>query len=151
MRLLLIILLQEVLFTQQRLWTRPDLITAPPGLPSFTPPPSGSTAQVSPPPSPRFTPPPAPHSSVQCKIYRHLQVLKIQLSLCVSGFVISDDTPANLSRPATPTSMGQTGSVGGHKSPEDINSDRLHLILGRKLVLTDLKTETCICHAQMKL
>lgn len=47
---------------------------------------------------------------------------------------MSDDTPANLSRPATPTSMGHTGSMGGAKSPEDINSDRLHLLLGRKLV-----------------
>ncbi|XP_041809707.1 HEAT repeat-containing protein 5A isoform X2 [Chelmon rostratus] len=47
-----------------------------------------------------------------------------------TGFVMSDDTPANLSRPATPTSMGHTGSVGGAKSPEDINTDRLHLILG---------------------
>ncbi|XP_023255330.1 HEAT repeat-containing protein 5A-like, partial [Seriola lalandi dorsalis] len=43
---------------------------------------------------------------------------------------MSDDTPANLSRPATPTSMGQTDSVGGAKSPEDVNADRLHLILG---------------------
>ncbi|XP_071355215.1 HEAT repeat-containing protein 5A isoform X3 [Trachinotus anak] len=47
-----------------------------------------------------------------------------------TGFVMSDDTPANLSRPATPTSMGHTDSVGGAKSPEDINTDRLHLILG---------------------
>ncbi|XP_056249749.1 HEAT repeat-containing protein 5A isoform X1 [Seriola aureovittata] len=47
-----------------------------------------------------------------------------------TGFVMSDDTPANLSRPATPTSMGQTDSVGGAKSPEDVNADRLHLILG---------------------
>ncbi|CAJ1074884.1 HEAT repeat-containing protein 5A isoform X4 [Xyrichtys novacula] len=47
-----------------------------------------------------------------------------------SGFVMSDDSPTTLSRPATPTSMGQTGSVGGAKSPEDLNSDRLHLILG---------------------
>ncbi|KAI3367144.1 hypothetical protein L3Q82_008134 [Scortum barcoo] len=47
-----------------------------------------------------------------------------------TGFVMSDDTPANLSRPATPTSMGRTGSVGGAKSPEDISTDRLHLILG---------------------
>ncbi|KAF3700710.1 HEAT repeat-containing protein 5A [Channa argus] len=47
-----------------------------------------------------------------------------------TGFVMSDDTPVNLSRPATPTSMGQTSSVERHKSPEDINSDRLHLILG---------------------
>uniref|UniRef100_A0A8P4GPC7 HEAT repeat-containing protein 5A n=1 Tax=Dicentrarchus labrax TaxID=13489 RepID=A0A8P4GPC7_DICLA len=34
-----------------------------------------------------------------------------------TGFVMSDDSPANL-------------SVGGAKSPEDISSDRLHLILG---------------------
>uniref|UniRef100_A0A667YKT0 HEAT repeat-containing protein 5A n=1 Tax=Myripristis murdjan TaxID=586833 RepID=A0A667YKT0_9TELE len=34
------------------------------------------------------------------------------------------------SLPATPTSMGQHGSVGGAKSPEDVSSDRLHLILG---------------------
>ncbi|XP_038585677.1 HEAT repeat-containing protein 5A isoform X2 [Micropterus salmoides] len=47
-----------------------------------------------------------------------------------TGFIMSDDAPANLSRPVTPTSMGHTGSVGGAKSPEDINSDRLHLILG---------------------
>ncbi|KAM7403791.1 hypothetical protein PAMA_004293 [Pampus argenteus] len=47
-----------------------------------------------------------------------------------SGFVTLDDTPANLSRPATPTSMGHTSSVGGAKSPEDVNADRLHLILG---------------------
>uniref|UniRef100_H3CA84 HEAT repeat-containing protein 5A n=1 Tax=Tetraodon nigroviridis TaxID=99883 RepID=H3CA84_TETNG len=47
-----------------------------------------------------------------------------------NGFVASDDAPANLSRPATPTSMGRTSSVGGAKSPEDINADRLHLILG---------------------
>ncbi|KAM9355893.1 HEAT repeat-containing protein 5A isoform 2-T2 [Pholidichthys leucotaenia] len=47
-----------------------------------------------------------------------------------TGFVISDDAPSNLSRPATPTSMGHTSSAGGPKSPEDINTDRLHLILG---------------------
>ncbi|XP_008275344.1 HEAT repeat-containing protein 5A [Stegastes partitus] len=47
-----------------------------------------------------------------------------------SGFLMSDDTPANLSRPATPTSMGHSSSVGGAKSPEDVNTDRLHLILG---------------------
>nr|XP_020510294.1 HEAT repeat-containing protein 5A isoform X2 [Labrus bergylta] len=45
-----------------------------------------------------------------------------------TGFLMPDDSPANLSRPATPTSMGHT--VGGAKSSEDINSDRLHLILG---------------------
>uniref|UniRef100_A0A3P9B6Q2 HEAT repeat-containing protein 5A n=1 Tax=Maylandia zebra TaxID=106582 RepID=A0A3P9B6Q2_9CICH len=47
-----------------------------------------------------------------------------------TGFVMSDEAPANLSRPATPTSMGNRSSVGGAKSPEDINTDRLHLILG---------------------
>ncbi|XP_054653379.1 HEAT repeat-containing protein 5A isoform X2 [Dunckerocampus dactyliophorus] len=47
-----------------------------------------------------------------------------------TGFVMSDDTPANLSRPVTPTSMGHSSSVGGAKSPEDINVERLHLILG---------------------
>ncbi|XP_039459003.1 HEAT repeat-containing protein 5A isoform X1 [Oreochromis aureus] len=47
-----------------------------------------------------------------------------------TGFVISDEAPANLSRPATPTSMGNRSSVGGSSSPEDINTDRLHLILG---------------------
>ncbi|XP_047467316.1 HEAT repeat-containing protein 5A [Mugil cephalus] len=47
-----------------------------------------------------------------------------------TGFLTSDDSPANLSRPATPTSMGRTGSVDAAKSPEDINTDRLHLILG---------------------
>ncbi|XP_075963534.1 HEAT repeat-containing protein 5A [Anarhichas minor] len=45
-----------------------------------------------------------------------------------TGFVMSDDTPAYMSRPATPTSMGHTG--GGAKSPEDVNTDSLHLILG---------------------
>jgi len=54
------------------------------------------------------------------------------MCLCVSGFVISDDTPAYLSRPATPTSMGNMG--GGAKSPEDVNADRLHLILGQEPV-----------------
>lgn len=53
--------------------------------------------------------------------------------LFFAGFVVSDDTPTTLSRPATPTSMGHTSSVGGAKSPEDINWDRLHLILGEKV------------------
>uniref|UniRef100_A0A665U7E2 HEAT repeat-containing protein 5A n=1 Tax=Echeneis naucrates TaxID=173247 RepID=A0A665U7E2_ECHNA len=47
-----------------------------------------------------------------------------------TGFLMSDETPVNLSRPATPTSMGHSDSVGGAKSPEDVNTDRLHLILG---------------------
>ncbi|KAK5857880.1 hypothetical protein PBY51_011093 [Eleginops maclovinus] len=45
-----------------------------------------------------------------------------------TGFVMPDDAPPYLSRPATPTSMGNTGARA--KSPEDINTDRLHLILG---------------------
>uniref|UniRef100_A0A8C2ZDS5 HEAT repeat containing 5A n=1 Tax=Cyclopterus lumpus TaxID=8103 RepID=A0A8C2ZDS5_CYCLU len=45
-----------------------------------------------------------------------------------TGFVMSDDTPVYLSRPATPTSMGNMG--GGAKTPEDVNAERLHLILG---------------------
>ncbi|XP_035024699.2 HEAT repeat-containing protein 5A isoform X1 [Hippoglossus stenolepis] len=47
-----------------------------------------------------------------------------------TGFVMSDDSPVNLSRPATPTSMGHTDSMGGAKSPEDVGADRLHFILG---------------------
>uniref|UniRef100_A0A8D0A6R2 HEAT repeat-containing protein 5A n=1 Tax=Sander lucioperca TaxID=283035 RepID=A0A8D0A6R2_SANLU len=45
-----------------------------------------------------------------------------------TGFVMSDDAPVNLSRPATPTTMGRPG--GGAKSPDDVNADTLHLILG---------------------
>ncbi|CAN9501938.1 unnamed protein product [Ophioblennius macclurei] len=47
-----------------------------------------------------------------------------------TGFLTSDDSPANLSRPATPTSMGRSSSVGGAKSPEEVNTERLNLILG---------------------
>ncbi|CAB1331150.1 unnamed protein product [Coregonus sp. 'balchen'] len=47
-----------------------------------------------------------------------------------TGFIMVDDGPANLSRPVTPTSMGQSTSMASVKSPEDISSDRLHLILG---------------------
>uniref|UniRef100_A0A8C8K4G3 HEAT repeat-containing protein 5A n=1 Tax=Oncorhynchus tshawytscha TaxID=74940 RepID=A0A8C8K4G3_ONCTS len=47
-----------------------------------------------------------------------------------TGFIMVDDSPANLSRPVTPTSMGQSTSLASVKSPEDISSDRLHLILG---------------------
>lgn len=52
--------------------------------------------------------------------------------LCVAGFVMSEDASANLSRPATPTSMGQTDAEGGAKNPEDVITDRLHLILGER-------------------
>uniref|UniRef100_A0A8C5FGF9 HEAT repeat containing 5A n=1 Tax=Gadus morhua TaxID=8049 RepID=A0A8C5FGF9_GADMO len=47
-----------------------------------------------------------------------------------TGFVMSEEEPAHLSRPATPTSMGQRDSGGGAKSQEDIGTDRLNLILG---------------------
>ncbi|XP_028677846.2 HEAT repeat-containing protein 5A isoform X2 [Erpetoichthys calabaricus] len=47
-----------------------------------------------------------------------------------TGFIVIDEGPANLSRPVTPTSMGQSSSLATVKSPEDINSDRFHLILG---------------------
>ncbi|CAL8283222.1 unnamed protein product [Lota lota] len=47
-----------------------------------------------------------------------------------TGFVMSEEEPAILSRPATPTSMGQRDSGGGAKSPEDISTDRLNLLLG---------------------
>ncbi|KAG2457702.1 HTR5A protein, partial [Polypterus senegalus] len=46
-----------------------------------------------------------------------------------TGFIVIDEGPANLSRPVTPTSMGQSSSLAMVKSPEDINSDRFHLIL----------------------
>uniref|UniRef100_A0A9J8AWQ7 HEAT repeat-containing protein 5A n=1 Tax=Cyprinus carpio carpio TaxID=630221 RepID=A0A9J8AWQ7_CYPCA len=47
-----------------------------------------------------------------------------------TGFIMVDEGPANLSRPVTPTSMGQSTSLSSVKSPEDVNTDRLHLILG---------------------
>ncbi|XP_051502390.1 HEAT repeat-containing protein 5A isoform X1 [Myxocyprinus asiaticus] len=47
-----------------------------------------------------------------------------------TGFIMVDEGPANLSRPVTPTSMGQSTSMCSVKSPEDLNTDRLHLILG---------------------
>uniref|UniRef100_A0A8C9RT05 HEAT repeat-containing protein 5A n=1 Tax=Scleropages formosus TaxID=113540 RepID=A0A8C9RT05_SCLFO len=47
-----------------------------------------------------------------------------------TGFIVVDDGPANLSRPVTPTSMGQSTSLASIQSPEDVNTDRLHLILG---------------------
>ncbi|XP_063039810.1 HEAT repeat-containing protein 5A isoform X2 [Engraulis encrasicolus] len=47
-----------------------------------------------------------------------------------TGFILTDEGPANLSRPVTPTSMGQSTSLATVKSPEDINTERLHLILG---------------------
>ncbi|KAG7465627.1 hypothetical protein MATL_G00155510 [Megalops atlanticus] len=52
------------------------------------------------------------------------------LWLCSAGFIVVDEGPANLSRPVTPTSMGQSTSLASVKSPEDVNTERLHLILG---------------------
>ncbi|KAI4902189.1 hypothetical protein NFI96_029558 [Prochilodus magdalenae] len=45
-------------------------------------------------------------------------------------FIMVDEGPANLSRPVTPTSMGQSTTLVSIKSPEDVSTDRLHLILG---------------------
>ncbi|XP_072545928.1 HEAT repeat-containing protein 5A isoform X2 [Salminus brasiliensis] len=45
-------------------------------------------------------------------------------------FIMVDEGPANLSRPVTPTSMGQSTTLASIKSPEDINTERLNLILG---------------------
>uniref|UniRef100_A0A4W4DTP3 HEAT repeat-containing protein 5A n=1 Tax=Electrophorus electricus TaxID=8005 RepID=A0A4W4DTP3_ELEEL len=45
-------------------------------------------------------------------------------------FIMVDEGPANLSRPVTPTSMGQSTALASVKSPEDISTERLHLILG---------------------
>ncbi|XP_051578229.1 HEAT repeat-containing protein 5A-like isoform X2 [Myxocyprinus asiaticus] len=47
-----------------------------------------------------------------------------------TGFIMVDEGPTNLSRPVTPTSMGQSTSLSSVKSPEDVNTDRLNLILG---------------------
>ncbi|XP_036114829.1 HEAT repeat-containing protein 5A isoform X3 [Molossus molossus] len=55
------------------------------------------------------------------------------LWLTSTGFVVADpdEGAANLSRPVTPTSMCQGSSSGAAvKSPEDVYSDRFHLILG---------------------
>ena len=48
-----------------------------------------------------------------------------------TGFIMVDDGPAILSRPVTPTSMGQSTSLASVKSPEDVSADRLNLILGK--------------------
>nr|XP_033808052.1 HEAT repeat-containing protein 5A isoform X2 [Geotrypetes seraphini] len=50
-----------------------------------------------------------------------------------TGFVVVDEDEggSNLSRPVTPTSMGHdSGSRATVKSPEDVNTERFHLILG---------------------
>ncbi|XP_071971491.1 HEAT repeat-containing protein 5A isoform X1 [Engystomops pustulosus] len=55
------------------------------------------------------------------------------LWLSNTGFLISDpdEGGSRLSRPVTPTTMGQEGSNRTpSKSPEDLNTERFHLILG---------------------
>uniref|UniRef100_A0A8P0NUR5 HEAT repeat containing 5A n=1 Tax=Canis lupus familiaris TaxID=9615 RepID=A0A8P0NUR5_CANLF len=55
------------------------------------------------------------------------------LWLTSTGFVVADpdEEAAHLSRPVTPTSMCQGSSSGATvKSPEDVCTDRFHLILG---------------------
>ncbi|XP_026637751.1 HEAT repeat-containing protein 5A isoform X3 [Microtus ochrogaster] len=54
------------------------------------------------------------------------------LWLTSTGFTDPDEGVANLSRPVTPTSMCQDSSSSGAavKSPEDVYTDRFHLILG---------------------
>ncbi|XP_061675277.1 HEAT repeat-containing protein 5A isoform X3 [Syngnathoides biaculeatus] len=52
------------------------------------------------------------------------------LWLRTTGFLTGDDVPANLSRPVTPNSMGHSASADDAESPEDVNTERLHLILG---------------------
>ncbi|MCI4382874.1 hypothetical protein PGIGA_G00019750 [Pangasianodon gigas] len=47
-----------------------------------------------------------------------------------SEFIMADEGPANLSRPVTPTTMGQSTTRDSAKSQEDISVERLHLILG---------------------
>ncbi|KAF6130355.1 HEAT repeat containing 5A [Phyllostomus discolor] len=53
------------------------------------------------------------------------------LWLTSTGFADPDEGGSNLSRPVTPTSMCQGSSSGATiKSPEDVYTDRFHLILG---------------------
>lgn len=55
------------------------------------------------------------------------------LWLTSTGFLVgdSDEGLTNLSRPVTPTSMCQDStSRATVKSPEDVNTDRFHLVLG---------------------
>lgn len=56
------------------------------------------------------------------------------LWLTSTGFVVADpdEGASHLSRPVTPTSMCQGSSSGATvKSPEDVCTDRFHLILGQ--------------------
>lgn len=55
------------------------------------------------------------------------------LWLTSTGFIVidPDEGVTNLSRPVTPTTMCQDSSTRPLvKSPEDVNTDRFHLILG---------------------
>ncbi|NXE45117.1 HTR5A protein, partial [Casuarius casuarius] len=54
------------------------------------------------------------------------------LWLTSTGFIVvdPDEGVTNLSRPVTPTTMCQDSSRPLVKSPEDVNTDRFHLILG---------------------
>lgn len=58
------------------------------------------------------------------------------LWLTSTGFADPDEGGANLSRPVTPTSMCQGSSSSGAavKSPEDVYTDRFHLILGQQIL-----------------
>ncbi|ELK17059.1 HEAT repeat-containing protein 5A [Pteropus alecto] len=68
------------------------------------------------------------------------------LWLTSTGFVVADpdEGASNLSRPVTPTSMCQGSSSGATvKSPEDIYTDRFHLILGISVeFLCSLRSDT---------
>lgn len=101
--------------TLLRLSTRPEVTMHHHGHLSSTPLRCGSTAQV---------------RGHRVTVSQTVGLRSLKGCMSVSGFVTTDDAPVNLSRPATPTSMGHTSSVGGAKSPEDVNTDRLHLILG---------------------
>ncbi|XP_074091463.1 HEAT repeat-containing protein 5A isoform X4 [Macrotis lagotis] len=54
------------------------------------------------------------------------------LWLTSTGFIVADpdEGATNLSRPVTPTTMCQGSSGSAVKSPEDVYTDRFHLILG---------------------
>ncbi|XP_043844188.1 HEAT repeat-containing protein 5A [Dromiciops gliroides] len=54
------------------------------------------------------------------------------LWLTSTGFIVADpdEGATNLSRPVTPTTMCQGSSRSAVKSPEDVYTDRFHLILG---------------------
>lgn len=65
------------------------------------------------------------------------------LWLSNTGFIMVDEGPANLSRPVTPTTMGQSTTLASFRSPEDVNTDRLHLILGEEIILLMFLVSWC--------